>query len=187
MPNVLLCDNCFDGGEEKTCTHGVQGGKCGRCGRDAPYLHCLGSAPTFRPLRGRVAVREIKPKQVGRIHLPDTAYDNPSAKRPKGTGAEHRGIVLGMGEPALTPKGAPVPHDFEVGDLVLFVFAAQGCEDMRKGLWPGDGEPCVWLAQEEIIAVFTFHCVSCGCYLSRVGLCNVCDGTSPALRATVNP
>ena len=87
---------------------------------------------------------------------PDQAPDNErSGQRSSGVRSQssHRGTVLGMGEPARTAKGdAPIPHGFSVGDEVVFVFALQGTEESRRGTW-SDGEPCVWIAQEEVIAV----------------------------------
>lgn len=150
--NLLLCDSCHGRAEEKTCTHGVGGGRCTRCGARSPRLHCRGSLPRVRLLRGRVAVRELQPKMVGRIVLPDTFYDNPKSKLPRGGGAEHRGLVLDHGPPALH-RGREVPPEFKRWDLVVFVFGLVGAEDkVRRGVWV-DGEPCTWVAQEEVIAV----------------------------------
>jgi len=44
--NFLLCDECFAkraNREEKSCSHGANGGTCVGCRRSAPRLHCLGS------------------------------------------------------------------------------------------------------------------------------------------------
>jgi co-chaperonin GroES (HSP10) len=110
----------------------------------------------FRPLTGRVCVREIKPKESdGGIIIPDVYYDNHHREM---TG--HRGLVLAMGAAASTKSGARVYPGFQVGDVVHFVFASMNAagtggatEKGRTSVWPPDGLPCVWLAQEEIIAV----------------------------------
>ena len=108
------------------------------------------------PLRGRIAIRKHVPLRTGLVWHPDQAPDNErSGQRSSGVRSQssHRGTVLGMGEAARTAKGdAPIPHGFSVGDEVVFVFALQGTEESRRGTW-SDGEPCVWIAQEEVIAV----------------------------------
>ena len=110
-----------------------------------------------RPLQGRVCVREILPKQIGMIHLPDDYHDNNLRNR-----TAHRGIVLAMGAPACTPGGAVVTPDFKVGDEVGFVFDSMpasgimgggSTEKSRTSVWI-DGGPCVWLTQEEIQCVY---------------------------------
>lgn len=109
-----------------------------------------------RLLRGRVAVRPLVERYHGRLVLPDTAAD--TLRKEQGSSgmlarSSHRGRVLAMGEPARTARGdAPVPAGFEVGDEVVYVFARNGTEDSRTSTWR-DGEPVVWLAQEEVIAV----------------------------------
>ena len=101
----------------------------------------------MRLLRGRVAVREILPVSSGRIVFPDD-YNDKHIRETK----SHRGLVLAMGAPAVTARGAEVAPGFGVGDIVHFVFALQGCEQSRINTWT-DGGPCVWVAQEEVIAV----------------------------------
>ena len=109
----------------------------------------------LRPLRGRVAVREIGVSRSDVLVLPDMV-DDWERKRDKSRGiraqSSHRGRVLAMGEPA-TKYGHEVPWGFGVGDEVVFVFGAKGTEESRTSKWL-DGEPCVWIAQEEIQAVY---------------------------------
>jgi hypothetical protein len=107
------------------------------------------------PLRGRIAVRPLVPRQTGLIIHPDTSSDyERSDQKSLGIKAQssHRGIVLAKGAPMLTKRDAEVPHGFDVGDEVSYVFALRGTEESRAGEW--NGEPCVWLGQEEIQAVF---------------------------------
>ena len=106
------------------------------------------------PLRGRVVVRQLEPTRHGLLYLPDTTWDTIRTEdRQLGKLAQssHRGRVLSMGPPALQ-YGHEVPHGFDVGDEVLFVYASGGTEVSRKSTWT-DGEPCVWIAQEEVLAV----------------------------------
>jgi len=106
------------------------------------------------PLRGRVVLRPIEPKMHGMLHLPDTTYDTrrgDDKSRGMLARSSHRGIVLAKGPPALK-YGHEVPHLFEVGDEVVFVFGSQGVEEGRRKTWT-DGEPCVWVTQEEVQAV----------------------------------
>lgn len=47
--NVVLCDECFKGGEEKSCGHGLALVPCTDCGKvrtekDPPW-HCIGGMP----------------------------------------------------------------------------------------------------------------------------------------------
>ena len=100
----------------------------------------------LRLLRGRVAIREILPTS-SLIAFPDDWHDK-HVRDSK----SHRGLVLAMGPPALTLSGAEVAPGFAPGDVVHFVFALQGCEKSRINTWTDD-KPCVWVAQEECIAV----------------------------------
>lgn len=103
------------------------------------------------PLRGRVAVRPISDVRNSVLHIPDT-YDQAKIDRSQGILAQssHRGVVLCAGAPALQ-YGHEVPHGFLAGDEVVYVFGANGTEASRRGFF-GE-ERCVWLAQEEVIAV----------------------------------
>lgn len=111
---------------------------------------------TVLPLRGRVAIRELH-YTPSRIVQPD-GY----AKTHERDRTSHRGLVLAMGPPAQTRKGVDVVPDFQPGDVVLFVFDAPNAdlvqgggatEQARTGIWPADGGPCVWICQEEVIAL----------------------------------
>jgi co-chaperonin GroES (HSP10) len=111
------------------------------------------SGVRLRPLRGRVAVKPLVETRTGLIWHPDQRPDTErSEDRQLGKLAQssHRGRVLGAGPPALR-HGHEVPLGFEVGDEVVFVFASRGTEESRRSFY-GD-EPCVWVAQEEVIAV----------------------------------
>jgi co-chaperonin GroES (HSP10) len=106
-------------------------------------------------LPGRVAIKPLEPRRIGLIHVPDTHYDTIRTEdKSLGTLAQssHRGRVLAAGPPARMPWGTPLPLDFEVGDEVVFVFALAGTEVSRRSFY-GD-EPCVYVAQEEVIGVF---------------------------------
>ena len=93
----------------------------------------------IRPLRGRVVIREIKPKS-SIIIQPDAGMYNEYAAYDERT---HRGRVLAKGSPPLTDAGHEVQGcDFEPGDLVEFHFA--GTEKGRTAPWE-DGEPALWL------------------------------------------
>lgn len=104
---------------------------------------------TLRLLPGRVAVRELLPPKLGRIYVPDGYHQSKEIEEAR---TSHRARVLGMGPPARTPRGVEVAPEFRVGDVVIFVFALEGCEKYRAGVWL-DGEPCTYVAQEEVIAV----------------------------------
>lgn len=91
----------------------------------------------MRLLRGRVVVRELHEKH-GPLWTP----------RPGGRDIKtHRGVVLGLGPPALTKRGHEVPHGFVVGDVVGFHFLHN--ESMATNLWT-DGKEALWMAQNEI-------------------------------------
>lgn len=111
-------------------------------------------AGVLRPLRGRIAIRPIIPMRTGLIwhpdQRPDTERDEDKSKGIKAR-SSHRGRVLGIGAPALQ-YGHELAHGFEVGDEVVYVFASGGIEKTRASVWD-DGEPCVWVTQEEVIAV----------------------------------
>jgi co-chaperonin GroES (HSP10) len=108
----------------------------------------------LRPLRGRVAIRELHDKPTT-IVLPDGYHKAHERDR-----TSHRGVVLGMGPPARTRKGAEVAAEFTEGSTVRFVFDADNgvegggfTEAARTAVWPPDGGPCVWVMQAEVIAV----------------------------------
>jgi co-chaperonin GroES (HSP10) len=115
----------------------------------------------LRLLPGRVAIREDLPEKVGAIVLPGGYHQAHERDR-----RSHRGIVLAVGPPARTRKGVEVPLGFGPGDVVHFVFDSApaygdasrlgvggATEKARRGVWPKDGLPCTWVAQEEIVAV----------------------------------
>lgn len=103
----------------------------------------------LRLLPGRVAVRELLPLKVGRIYLPDNYHQTKENEEAR---TSHRAIVLDVGPPARTVKGVEIAPEFRPGDVVIFVFGLQGCEKSRASVWT-DGEPCTYVAQEEVIAV----------------------------------
>jgi len=111
-----------------------------------------------RLLRGRVAIREYQPKKIGSILVPDDYYDKNEREE-----TSHRGRVLAMGPPARTILGVEIQPDFWVGDDVLFIFdmpnadnieGSGATEQMRTGIWPEDGGPVVYVAQEEVIGLY---------------------------------
>jgi len=107
----------------------------------------VSSSDFVTPLRGRVVIREIKDRYYGLIQLPDSALE------PSRSEKSHRGIVLAVGAPMFAKKGArEIPHGFQVGDIVHYVFAAQYAERGRTSTWHDD-LPVVWMTQWEIIAV----------------------------------
>jgi hypothetical protein len=130
----------------------------------------------IRPLRGRVAIRPIVPMRTGLIWHPDNRPDTETAED-KSLGilaqSSHRGRVLGFGAPGLIHGrshscgkhclGHEVPYGFSPGDEVIFVFASGGIERTRYVDWH-DGGRCVWVTQEEVIAVvegFYMVCDEC--------------------------
>lgn len=92
------------------------------------------------PMRGRIVIREHK-QTSSVIHLVDND--------PRAT-VTHRGTVLAAGPPVLLDSGAPVPLDFDVGDVVQFHFEAT--EKGRTTTW-GEHEGVLVMAQREIDAV----------------------------------
>jgi co-chaperonin GroES (HSP10) len=90
----------------------------------------------FRPLRGRVVVKEHKRPSAG-LWTPE---GNPRER------TSHRGTVLAIGPAMRTRKGYAVPHGFAVGDEVYFCL--EYLEKPRA--FPDD---VVVLAQEEVLAV----------------------------------
>jgi co-chaperonin GroES (HSP10) len=109
----------------------------------------------LRPLRGRVALREIVSLRTGLIWHPDHRPDTERTEdKSYGNLAQssHRGRVLCFGPPALMYNRHEVPHGFAVGDEVVFVYGAGLVETGRRSTWTDD-EPCLWVTQEEILAV----------------------------------
>jgi hypothetical protein len=128
---------------------------CGRCrdlgiifgaldGRDedsGPCPDCTGAVMRIRFLRGQIVVRECTHDQRGPLWLP-----RPDEYKVK----IHRGIVLGMG-PSRLRGDLEIPHGFEVGDEVLYIFTH--LKDGWTLPWPLDGEPATWLPVENVQAV----------------------------------
>lgn len=92
---------------------------------------------TFRPLHDRVLVRrsDEEQKSAGGIIIPDTAKEKPM-----------QGEVIAVGPGARDEKGATIPLDVEIGDIVLF------------GKYAGtevkiDGEDLVILRESDIMGV----------------------------------
>lgn len=108
----------------------------------------------IRPLRGRAAVRLIPDRPTGLIQYPGT-HDDWERKDQQMQGiraqSSHRAHVLGLGEPARNKWGDPVPWECAVGDEVLFVYDhhEKFSEDQK---WE-DGESCLYVSQEEVLAV----------------------------------
>ena len=112
-------------------------------------------ASVLRPLRGRIAIRPLVPMRTGLIWHPDQRPDTERGEdKSRGIRARssHRGRVLAVGPPALRYGKVEVARGFEVGDEVVYVFASGGIEKTRTLEWE-DGQPCVWVTQEEVIAV----------------------------------
>jgi len=109
----------------------------------------------LRPLRGRVALRELIDTRTGLIWHPDNRPDTERAEdksRGRLAQSSHRGRVLGFGPPALMYERHEVPHGFAIGDEVVFVYGSGLVEVGRRSTWTDDG-PCVWVTQEEVLAV----------------------------------
>lgn len=104
---------------------------------------------TVRLFPGMVVVRENIRGHYGRssIIVPDTVMADERSRR------WHRGKVIAMGPPARLDGGTgpEVPQGFRAGDEILFHFEKH--EKARTRPWPPDGEPAVWLMQQEIDAV----------------------------------
>jgi co-chaperonin GroES (HSP10) len=105
-----------------------------------------------RLLRGQVVIRENlrgAADHLKHIIVPDVfTTHNPDAVQEARTW--HRGRVLAMGAPMLTPTGAEVPHGFEVGDEVIFHWAHHEKSWTREWV---DGEPAAWVPQWAVDAV----------------------------------
>lgn len=105
-------------------------------------------------LRGRIAVRPIVDAKIGSIFMPDIMADwTRSAQHRAGLKSQacHRAKVLGKGPPAFQ-YGRELPHGFDVGDTVVFVYAHN--EKWSDGHVWEDGEPCMYISQEEVQAVY---------------------------------
>lgn len=54
--NKILCPHCFEGGEEKACTHGCGPATCYQCGEkrepEDVFWHCVGSVAVLSPSPG---------------------------------------------------------------------------------------------------------------------------------------
>lgn len=107
---------------------------------------------SIRLLRGIVVVREDYKSDTAHythIIVPDvsTEHDRKAVARAR---KWHRGKVLAMGAPAMTSKGAEVPHGFAVGDEVLFHWV--NYEEGFTRPWE-DGELACWIPQNAVDAV----------------------------------
>lgn len=108
----------------------------------------------IRPLRGRVVVRLIPDLPTGLIQYPGTHGDwERKDQHELGIKARssHRARVLAIGEPARNKWGVEVPLECRVGDEVVFVYDHHEKFSERQE-WD-DGEPCVYVSQEEILCV----------------------------------
>jgi co-chaperonin GroES (HSP10) len=109
---------------------------------------------SVRLLRGRVVIREDHKADFR--HFPHIIVPDPLTTHNKDAVAEgrtwHRGTVLAMGEPALTPTGAEVDPGFQVGDSVVFHFSHNEKQWTRP--WT-DGELAVWCPQWCVDAVLS--------------------------------
>ena len=106
-----------------------------------------GAAPSVRLLRGRVIVRELDP--TSSIWMPVQTARNVRT---------HRGVVLGMGPPAVqefvvdgVSRLVDVPHGFKVGDVVQYHFEHH--QEAWTQVWPPDGKLATLIAQEFVDAV----------------------------------
>jgi co-chaperonin GroES (HSP10) len=97
---------------------------------------------TIRLMRGQVAVREIYERGSNTLWTP-TPTDGRNMKT-------HRGIVLGVGAPALMYGKVEVPLDFQVGDIIQYHFNHH--KEAATIPW-SDGEPATWIPQESVDAV----------------------------------
>lgn len=104
---------------------------------------------TIRPLRGRVAIREIAPERAGIIYLYDTLDSHRLGIKAM---ASHKGTVVAFGPPAFSADGVhEVPYEFAVGDVVQFVWS-HNADNFTK-LWT-DGKPVCWVEQEAVLGVW---------------------------------
>ncbi len=120
----------------------------------------------IRLLRGMVVIREhtkADTEQFRNIIIPavSTQHDRHAVARAR---KWHRGTVLAMGPPALTKKGAEVPHDFKVGDVVYFHFVHH--EEGFTRPW-SDGELATWVPQSAIDAVHVGGLPAAGIYAAE--------------------
>lgn len=92
---------------------------------------------SIRPLHDRVIVRRIdaEEKTAGGIIIPDTAKEKPI-----------QGEVLAVGPGARDDRGAPIPLDVKVGDIVLF--AKWGGTEVKL-----DGQEVLVLKESDLIGV----------------------------------
>lgn len=132
----------------------------------------------IRLLRGQVVIREnltADTSHYTHIVIPNVSnaerHDADAIQRAR---TWHRGIVLAMGAPMLTPRGVEVPHGFAVGDDVLFHWAHHEKAWTREWV---DGLPACWVPQafvDAVVATSSDRCVSCGEPIGYAG-CDVCD------------
>lgn len=94
-----------------------------------------------RIMRGQVVVREDKSMSS----IIEIVGDNPRERK------SHRGIVMAMGNPAITKHGHEVAWGFDVGQMVQWHFEKH--EGARTRIWPEDGKEAIWLMQQEIDGV----------------------------------
>lgn len=107
----------------------------------------------IRLLRGQVVVREnyaVHSQDYPHLVLPESrnGYDDRHAVARGRTW--HIGEVIAMGAPALTKKGAEVPHGFAVGDTVIFHWEHN--EEQFTRPWT-DGKLACWMTQRCVDAV----------------------------------
>jgi co-chaperonin GroES (HSP10) len=96
----------------------------------------------IRLLPGQVVVREEASPASEKLWTP-----SPNPRKV----TTHTGRILALGPPALH-HGHPVPHEYQVGDLVQFHF--NHLEELLTNDWPLDGKPAIWLPQKDIDAVW---------------------------------
>jgi hypothetical protein len=92
---------------------------------------------SIRLMRGQAVIREDT--STGVLWMPDA--------KPRQV-QTHRGLVLGLGPPALARRGkryVPVPWDCKVGDVVQFHFEHH--RDAHTRPWPEDGKAATWVPQ----------------------------------------
>ncbi len=96
---------------------------------------------SIRLMRGQVVIRETKTPPSEVVWTPEEKARSVKI---------HRGRVLAMGPPAEMPSGAPVPHGFDVGDVVLYTWTHN--EKAFTMPWV-DGENASWIPQVNVQAV----------------------------------